>query len=103
MSKYKAVPTMVGDIRFASQAEARRYRELLLLNKAGQIRCLELQPVFKISVNGRPICKYVADFQYIEGNRLVVEDCKGFRTPIYRLKKKLVEATHGIKIQEIQA
>ena len=103
MSKYRAKPCMVGDIRFASQAEARRYQELLMLNKAGCIRCLELQPRFKIVIGGQKICTYVADFRYTEGSREVTEDVKGVRTPVYKLKKRLVEAIYGIRIQEIAA
>lgn len=103
MTKYRAVPTFVGDIRFDSKAEAARYRELLLLFKAGQIRNLELQPKFTIALNGRKVFTYRADFSYFEGQSRVIEDVKGFRTPVYRLKKKIVEAQLGVVIREIAA
>lgn len=116
-SKYGAIRTTIDGVTFASKAEAKRYRELKILERAGEIFDLELQPKFPIyaSVHGRirhcgdkPICTYVADFRYREGaetvigGRLVVEDVKGMKTPVYRLKKKLVEAQYGIQIQEIR-
>jgi hypothetical protein len=108
-SKYHAVPTVIDGIRFASKAEARRYMELKMLEKAGEIRGLELQPVFPLFVpDGASskrvkLGKYVADFRYRSGPRglLVVEDVKGVKTPIYRWKKKHVEAQYGIAITEI--
>lgn len=108
-SKYGAVKTEVNGIVFASKAEGRRYRELLILQASGEIfGQLVLQPVYRIYVKplgGEPIvvAKYVGDFQYeaADGTK-VVEDVKGFKTPVYRLKKKLVEALYGIRIQEVQ-
>jgi hypothetical protein len=106
-AKYRAVPTVVDGIRFASKKEAKRYSELKLMEKAGQIGPIERQPRYPIIVNRIPICTYVADFRYLAGGklgdgpiRLTVEDTKGFRTPEYRLKKKLVEALYGIEILE---
>jgi len=106
-----AVRTQVDGISFASKKEATRYGELKLLEKAGQIAGLELQVRFPIFVNNVLICHYVADFCYWEwvsrgeGQEVlnyVVEDAKGMRTEIYRLKKKLFEATNttGLKIRE---
>jgi len=108
-NKYSAVPTVVDNVRFASKAEATRYRELLLLERAGFIRGLELQPAFPLYVaphrgaDVHHVCTYIADFRYREGPRgvLRVEDVKGVRTPVYRLKKKMVEAQYGIAITEI--
>jgi len=68
---------------------------------AGEIINLELQPKFPIEVNGIKICTYIADFRYKERDGTeVVEDCKGFKTDVYRLKKKLVKAIYGIEILE---
>jgi hypothetical protein len=102
----------VDGILFDSQAEARRYGELKLLLRAGSIRNLRLQPVLPLLVpNGvdRPtvIGNYVADFEYeilTESGRWVVEveDVKGFATPLYKWKKKHVEAQYGITIREIR-
>ena len=125
-SKYKAVKTTIDGITFDSKKEAKRYTELKLLEKAGHITHLELQPEFKITINGAKICTYKADFRYFtvraENNERsynskgewqtptktgdkegqIVEDVKGFKTPIYRLKKKLVEASYpGTLIKEV--
>jgi len=111
--KYGAKATVTKGIRFASKAEARRYDELLLLERAGAIRELERQPAFPITVTGpddkpRIVALYVADFRYKQARYQVppgwldvVEDVKGVRTTVYKLKKKLVEAQYGISITEI--
>lgn len=101
--KFNAKRTEVDGHKFASKAEARRYSELKLLEKAGQIKDLALQPRYSLVVYGEKVCDYVADFEYRVPGRTfaVVEDVKGMRTPIYRLKKKLMRAIHGIEIQEI--
>lgn len=99
-AKFAAKPTVVDGVRFASKKEAKRYVELRLLERAGRIAGLELQPVYVLMVNGVKVCSYVADFRYREGGSLVVEDVKGFRTREYKLKKKLLLATHGIAILE---
>lgn len=108
--KYRAVRTEVDGISFASKREAKRYSELKLLEKAGEIEALEMQPKFPITVMGEKIATYIADFRYRlvlnKARRLttpVVEDVKGFKTPAYRLKKKLVEALYGITITEVSS
>lgn len=98
--KYHAIPTELDGIRFASRRESRRYADLRLLEKARQITGLTLQPKFELMVNGHLICKYVADFQYVEHGRVVVEDAKGVHTSTYLLKRKLMKAIHGIEIRE---
>lgn len=104
-SKYGNVRTFVGAIAFASKAEAARYRELLIQEKRGAIFNLTLQRPFPIAINGVKVCTYIADFTYSEqpSGRYVVEDVKGVRTAIYRLKAKLMLAVHGVAIQEIGA
>ncbi len=99
-TKYSAVPTIVDEIRFSSKKEAKRYVELLFEQQAGNISDLELQPKFPLRVNGVLIGHYVADFGYLLQGKRTIEDVKGFKTPVYRLKKKLVEALYGIKIIE---
>jgi len=62
----------------------------------------ETQVPFQIEMNGINICKYLADFKVIyKDKHIEIVDVKGFRTDIYRLKKKLVEAQYGIVIKEI--
>lgn len=108
--KYGAKPTTEQGIRFASKAEAARYRELDLLAVAGAIRDLERQPAYPIIVTGpdhkpRIVAVYIADFRYREGLEgiLRIEDVKGVRTPLYKLKKKLIEAQYGVTITEINS
>lgn len=106
-SKYGAVKVTVDGITFDSKKEARRYHELKLLQKAGEIHALEIQvpyliPVTNLSTGSvTQVGRYDADFRYWQGGEVVVEDVKGVRTPVYRLKKKLVEAIYGIQIREI--
>jgi hypothetical protein len=101
--KYGAVPTEVDGIYFPSKLEAKRYAELKMSERAGAIAALELQPRFPIAVNGIAICEMRADFRYrtVPADEVVIEDAKGMRTPVYRIKKKLVEALYGIKIIEV--
>lgn len=102
MSKYRAVPTVVDGVRFASKAEARRYATLRVLARAGQIRDLELQPAFALHVAGTKIGTYRADFRYRRRDgAVVVEDVKGVLTPMYRWKKKHLRAEHGIEVNEV--
>ena len=95
-SKYRNIATK----GFSSKREYARHQALLLLQQAGRIADLRTQVPFRIEINGMLVCKYVADSVYREGGLLVVEDCKGYRTPIYRLKAKLMRAALGITIRE---
>lgn len=99
-SKYRNIRTIVDGHKFASKKEARRYTELRLLEKAGKIGNLLLQVRFPIYTNGYTVCHYVADFEYWENGMHVIEDCKGFRTPLYKLKAALMQAIRGITIKE---
>ena len=99
-SKYKNQATEVAGIKFDSKREASRYRQLRLLEIAGKISDLKLQVRYKLDVNTFHVCDYIADFTYIDGDSLIVEDAKGYKTDIYSLKKKLMLACHGIAIKE---
>jgi uncharacterized protein DUF1064 len=103
--KYGAVRTEVNGISFASKKESRRYSELLLLQKAGEISDLKLQVKMPVCINGIMVFNYVCDFVYWDHKfpdapLLVYEDVKGMTTPVYRLKKKCVEAYYRTKITE---
>ena len=100
--KYGNVRVTVDGHNFDSKREARRYGELKLLQKAGKISALEVHPRYDIHVNDEKVCAYVADFAYKTFDGKVVEDVKGVRTAIYRLKKKLMFAVHGIAIAEVK-
>lgn len=99
-SKYRAQPVEVDGRRYASKREARRALELQLLARAGAISELREQVRYRITINGVKVCDYIADFVYRETGVEITEDCKGFKTPIYRLKKKLMQAVLGISIKE---
>lgn len=122
--KYGNKKYTVDGITFDSMREAHRYQELRALQKAGIIQELKLQvkfvliptqraestEVYKKGKNkGKPKlgkvleneCSYYADFTYLENGILVVEDAKGVRTEVYRIKKKLMLKVHGIKIKEV--
>ena len=98
MNKYGNTKTNGYD----SKAEARRAGELKLLERAGKISDLQEQVAYEIIPKqaGERAAHYVADFSYFENGELVVEDCKGFRTPTYILKRKLMLYTFGIKVRE---
>lgn len=107
-SKYKNEPEIVDGIRFPSKKEARRYRELKLLVRAGEIDNLRMQVEYDLipkmkAPDGSAIRKtsYVADFVYIQDGTEVVEDVKGFKTEVYKLKKKLMYEKYGIWINEV--
>ena len=105
--KYKAKPVTIDGIRFASQREGNRYRDLMMMQKAGAISGLELQPVFVLApgvlVPGekrkRPALRYMADFAYTDTDgRRVLEDVKGVETPVFRLKIHLL-ALQGVAVR----
>lgn len=87
---------------FDSKREAKRFGELQLLERIGEITELETQPVYELipKQDGERRCDYRADFRYKENGKIVVEDCKGFRTEVYRIKRKLLLFRHGIKVRE---
>lgn len=111
MNKYGNRTAVVGEKVFDSRLEARRYRELVLMQKAGIIRDLrtqvpfELQPSFKKGGKTIRAISYKADFVYIVcgTGKTVVEDTKGFRTEVYKIKKKLFEYKYpDLTIKEVQ-
>lgn len=84
-----------------SAGEARRYSELLLLERCGDISDLRRQVKYPLEVNGVLVGFYTADFVYAEGGREVVEDYKGaVRTPDYALRANLFFALYGKRVKE---
>lgn len=102
-SKYRAIPTVVDGIRFASKLEAKRYGELTLLEIAGEISELVTHVKYDLHVNGKKIGAYIPDFVYLKNGMLVIEDTKSAPTvtPLYRWKKKHLMAEYGINVMEI--
>lgn len=89
--------TNAEGVTFASKKEARRDSELQLLQRAKQISGLTRQPRFDLCVNGIKICRYVADWGYVEhtpdGKSVrVIEDAKGVQTPAFKIKFALAKA-----------
>jgi hypothetical protein len=103
MNKYNAKKTYVDGIAFDSKKEAKRYQELKLLERGGVISDLDCQVKFELipKQEGERPCYYVADFVYTENGKKVVEDVKGFRTDVYKLKRKLMLWVHGIRVVEV--
>lgn len=111
--KYRNKKTVVDDITFDSKKEAERYQHLLRLQANGLIKNLERQPVYKIIINDFLVCKIIPDFRYqilmaVDGmtfkDYVRVEDVKSLITkknPVYRLKKKLLKAVHGVEVIEV--
>lgn len=105
-SKYHAKKATVDGITFDSRKEADRYLTLKSMEEEGlignlrrQVRC-ELIPAFDVDGRHyRPVF-YVADFVYVEDGKEVVEDVKGMRTDVYRLKSKLFARRYGMNIRE---
>lgn len=108
MSKYHSKKAIVNGIEFDSRKEARRYSDLVLLERAGLISDLQRQVKFELlpsqridgKVVERPVT-YVADFVYKQDGKTVVEDTKGFKTKDYIIKRKLMLYIHGIRVKEI--
>jgi len=109
VSKYKNKKVVYDGIKFDSAKEGNYYLKLKIMQDSGLIRDLELQKKFILqkgfTLNGkkRREISYVADFYYfdIKQDKWVVVDVKGFKTDVYKLKKKLFESKYGIEIEEI--
>ena len=124
-SKYKAQKVYIDGHKFDSKKEAKRYEELKAMEEAGEISCLVLQPTFvlipahyetfeRYGKNGQRLkdgrrlmqgygqCVYKADFAYHDKDgKDVVEDVKGMKTEVYKIKKKLMLREYGIIIKEV--
>jgi hypothetical protein len=107
-TKYHSRKITVDGITFDSRKEYRRFCELSLLERAGEITDLQRQVKFELipsqRIDGKVVerpCTYIADFVYKQAGETVVEDTKGYRTTDYIIKRKLMLWVHGIRIQEV--
>ncbi len=92
-SKYNAVPTECDGHRFDSKMEARRYEQLKLLIRAGEVKYVDIHPVFWLASG----VKYEADFLvYYSNGTIEVEDVKGFETSDFKIKAKLFNQIHPL-------
>ena len=109
MSKYGNKKTVIDGMTFDSIHEAARWKELRLLERAGEIKCLSRQVKFELipkmktrtgkTVQGE---SYIADFVYLDKEgRQVIEDAKGYKTAVYKIKRKQMLWLYGIEIQEV--
>jgi hypothetical protein len=104
MSKYRNIPCTVDGEHYDSKREMLYHMDLKNLQRAGQISNLKRQPKFRCEYNGVKICDYIADFEYVENGRRRVIDVKSpitARHPVFRLKKKLVEAIHNVTVEVV--
>ena len=107
--KYLSKKITIDGHEFPSKREGKRYVELKRKLELGEITNLELQPPFLLQEGFkrdgkkyRPIT-YIADFKYVEDGKVIVEDVKGFKTPEYKLKKKLLlYKCEGFEFREIK-
>ena len=125
-NKYQAIKTNVNGIDFDSRKEAKRYQELLLLQRAGVIQNLRTQVKYvliptqyetfkRYGKKGQELkdgqnliekeCSYIADFVYKENGKEIVEDVKGYKDGgaynLFKIKRKLMLHVHGIRIREV--
>lgn len=111
MNKYKSKKTVVAGITFDSKAEARRYGELIILERAKHIQHLERQVSFVLApsvkfdgaAKAKPALRYKADFKYFDvaKGKWIVEDVKGVITPLFRVKQHLMMSVHAIDVRVV--
>ena len=108
-NKYSSQKVTIDGVTFDSKKEGARYQQLCMLEKAGVIQSLSLQVSFELApsviINGRkkPALRYLADFQYRQDGKRVVEDVKSEITrkdPLYRAKIHLMKSVFNIDILE---
>lgn len=112
-NKFNAVKEKVGGIEFDSKTEAKRYRELVMRVRAGEIKDLEVQPVYVLvksvkfsgDAKAKPAMRYTADFRYydIKKGEVVVEDVKSKATAKltdYKMRRHMMLAFHNIEVLE---
>lgn len=111
-SKYGNAKVAAGEDKYDSRKEMRRHLELLLMQRGGQLAELrrqvpfELAPAVRLAGEARkkPALRYFADFTYMRGGQLVVEDTKSDGTrklEAFRIKKHLMKTVHNIDITEV--
>lgn len=109
MSKFHNKDCDYDGHHFDSLAERDRYVELKLMQEMGVIEGLELQKKYVLVPKGRYTSgkayaeiSYIADFVYKYNGEIIVEDVKGYKTDIYRMKKKMMANVYGIEVQEVR-
>lgn len=106
-SKYNAKPQAVGNLNFDSKREAKRWFELQIRLRKGEISKLERQVTYvlapSVKIEGekraRPALRYKADFRYVEGGQTIVSDAKGYADTAFRIRQHLMKSVHGIDVR----
>ncbi len=96
--KFHAQRTDVDGVKFSSKKEARYYQQLLLAEKSGELLFFLRQVPFHLAGGGRYVCDFA---EFWKNGEVRFVDSKGFRTPMFIAKKKMVEASYPIKILEV--
>lgn len=96
--KFNAVRTEVEGVKFSSKKEARYYQQLQLAQKSGELQFFLRQVPFHLAGGVRYVCDFL---EFWNNGEVRFVDTKGFRTPMYKAKKKMVEATYPVKILEV--
>lgn len=107
MRKYRNIKTTVDGIQFDSKAEAARWGELKLMERAGLIRDLKRQQSFELAPSvkfegakrAQPALRLIVDFTYYEGERRIAEDVKGVVTTAFTIKRHLLKAEWGLDVR----
>lgn len=102
-NKYRNRRVVIDGLKFDSVREAKRWKQLATLERAGVINSLKRQVRFPLMVNDKLVCTYIADFTYVdESGQKVIEDSKGYATQLFRTKAKLFAALHpGLSITTV--
>ena len=107
-SKYRNTKVVIDGEKFDSKHEAERWIELKYMERAGliyglqrQVRFTIVPDIYKDGKIVQRMASYIADFVYQRGGETIVEDAKGVKTDVYKLKKKLMRWEHGIEIKEV--
>lgn len=99
MNKYGNKKVEYQGMKFDSKKELNRY---LILSSNDEVCNLQRQVKYVLipKIGKQRECSYIADFVYSINGEVIVEDCKGYRTDAYKIKKKLMKWVHNIDIQE---
>ena len=100
-NKFNARKVNIDGFQFDSAAEANRYGELKLLERAGEIERLQVHPRFAIEMNGTKICVVELDFSFFDTAKEMTRyiDVKGVDTALSKLKRKLIKAAYAIEVE----
>ena len=102
-SKYLAVRTMNVDGTWSDSKKEAKFDSFIQTHAKNVGATFQRKAVFPFVINGIKVCSYECDWllTYPDG-RKEVWDAKGFRTPVYKIKKKMLLALYSLEIKELQ-